>query len=115
MEADCMGCGSVVPNWIAQIHGAGVDAGSGWRYSLGRYRIWPPTPSRLADWPHSARLVPIRDACILSALKSILKFGGLATDTLLNNPITINCCRLSRAATEAVYSIEDRSGDYAQS
>ena len=47
------------PNLAGQIYTSGVDAGRVWRYSLRRYRIWSPTPSRIADWPHAARYVPV--------------------------------------------------------
>ena len=53
----------------AGIHMGGVDGVRWQRYSLGRYRIWPPTPSRFADWPLVARLVPIRAPVSLSTLK----------------------------------------------
>ena len=43
---------------IAQIYTSGIDSGTWPRYSHRRYRIWSPTPSRIADWPHTAPPAP---------------------------------------------------------
>ncbi len=88
------------------IYTIGVDYEFGPRYALGRYRIWSPTPSRIADWPHTAPPAP--------SFRLPVWFATPHVRLPFNRCFHQQMPSALQTATEAVYSIEDRSGDYAQ-
>jgi phosphate starvation-inducible protein PhoH and related proteins len=43
------------------LYGHGIDAGTGWRYSLGRYTTWAHSPTRFGLRPSTVRCALVRD------------------------------------------------------